>query len=113
MPVSSSIRIEISKRAFINIYKRYEEKKKYPLKTYFLFYFFVAFVVGMFVIIYSLLCFTVTKQKLKYDSSSILPLKHNERSQNKKSSDDIKGELLDSVVSIEKTDETVAKQESS
>ena len=107
MPVSSSIRIEISKRAFINIYKRYEEKKKYPLKTYFLFYFFVAFVVGMFVIIYSLLCFTVTKQKLKYDSSSILPLKHNKRSQNKKSSDDIKGELLDSVVSIEKTDETV------
>ena len=61
----------------------------------------------MFVIIYSLLCFTVTKQKLKYDSSSILPLKHNKRSQNKKSSDDIKGELLDSVVSIKKTDETV------
>ena len=52
-------------------------------KENFLFYFFVVFFVGVFIIIYSLLCFTITNQKLKQGSLFILALERNKKKSEK------------------------------
>ena len=93
LKVFLSIRMEISKRAFINIYQRYLEKKRYPSKRYFILYFFLYLLLACLLQLMAC-CVSPSQTQIWNTRLFIIAMEHNKRNSK-----------VDSLVSTERKDE--------
>ena len=92
--VNHTRRNKVLLKTLDRLYEEISETKTYHLIWYFLFA--LVFFAVPFIIIYDLLCFIMTNQKLKM-MLLIIDLKHGQKQQNKKSNVVVKEELLKSI----------------